>query len=163
MPLIVVEYVREDGSIPYEAWFNDLPAQAAAKGCNREGAPRDGQHVSGQVDRRRWRIWDRLGTWLSDLPCKGRLRHRDFCSVEARSDVKRRTSSAQRRCGQNIGRGKPRLRGRNGKGEQMALTRDSRKTVAERAKRDGAAWHPIRKVESRWRYHLAPRVFKGFR
>ena len=31
MPLIVVEYVREDGSIPYEAWFNGLPAQAAAK------------------------------------------------------------------------------------------------------------------------------------
>lgn len=31
MPLIVVEYVREDGDIPYEAWFNDLSAQAAAK------------------------------------------------------------------------------------------------------------------------------------
>lgn len=31
MPLIVVEYVREDGSVPYEAWFNDLSSQAAAK------------------------------------------------------------------------------------------------------------------------------------
>ena len=30
-PLVVVEYVREDGSIPYESWFNDLSAQAAAK------------------------------------------------------------------------------------------------------------------------------------
>lgn len=25
------EYVREDGSIPYQAWFNDLDPQAAAK------------------------------------------------------------------------------------------------------------------------------------
>jgi len=31
MPLTVVEYVREDGSKPYQAWFDDLPAQAAAK------------------------------------------------------------------------------------------------------------------------------------
>jgi putative addiction module killer protein len=29
--LIVVEYVREDGSNPYRAWFDRLPAQAAAK------------------------------------------------------------------------------------------------------------------------------------
>ena len=29
--LTVVEYVREDGSIPYRAWFDSLPAQAAAK------------------------------------------------------------------------------------------------------------------------------------
>ncbi len=26
-----LEYIREDGSRPYAAWFNDLPAQAAAK------------------------------------------------------------------------------------------------------------------------------------
>lgn len=31
MPLAVFEYVREDGSAPFAAWFNDLPAQAAAK------------------------------------------------------------------------------------------------------------------------------------
>lgn len=31
MPLTVVEYVREDASKPYQAWFDDLPAQAAAK------------------------------------------------------------------------------------------------------------------------------------
>jgi putative addiction module killer protein len=31
MPLTVTEYVREDGSNPYKAWFDDLPAQAAAK------------------------------------------------------------------------------------------------------------------------------------
>jgi|SRR5579863_1454023 len=31
MPLRVIEYVRADGSIPYAAWFADLPAQAAAK------------------------------------------------------------------------------------------------------------------------------------
>ena len=31
MPLTVVEYVREDGAVPYAAWFEDLPAQAAAK------------------------------------------------------------------------------------------------------------------------------------
>ncbi|MGH7749341.1 MAG: type II toxin-antitoxin system RelE/ParE family toxin [Candidatus Dormibacteria bacterium] len=31
MPLIVVEYVREDGSVPYQRWFDGLPAQAAAK------------------------------------------------------------------------------------------------------------------------------------
>jgi putative addiction module killer protein len=31
MPVTVVEYVREDGSKPYQAWFDDLPAQAAAK------------------------------------------------------------------------------------------------------------------------------------
>jgi putative addiction module killer protein len=31
MPLIVTEYVREDGSNPYRAWFDDLPAHAAAK------------------------------------------------------------------------------------------------------------------------------------
>lgn len=31
MSLRVFEYVREDGSIPFAAWFNDLPAQAAAK------------------------------------------------------------------------------------------------------------------------------------
>jgi putative addiction module killer protein len=31
MPLGVVEYVRADGSVPYAAWFDDLPAQAAAK------------------------------------------------------------------------------------------------------------------------------------
>lgn len=30
MPTIV-EYVRVDGSIPYASWFEDLPAQAAAK------------------------------------------------------------------------------------------------------------------------------------
>jgi putative addiction module killer protein len=31
MGLIVVEYVREDGSSPYRTWFNDLDPQAAAK------------------------------------------------------------------------------------------------------------------------------------
>ena len=31
VPLTVAEYVREDGSIPYQRWFDDLPAQAAAK------------------------------------------------------------------------------------------------------------------------------------
>jgi putative addiction module killer protein len=31
MPLRVIEYVRADGSVPYAAWFDDLPAQAAAK------------------------------------------------------------------------------------------------------------------------------------
>lgn len=31
MPLRVIEYVRPNGSIPYAAWFEDLPAQAAAK------------------------------------------------------------------------------------------------------------------------------------
>jgi putative addiction module killer protein len=31
MPLKVTEYVRADGSVPYAAWFDDLPAQAAAK------------------------------------------------------------------------------------------------------------------------------------
>ena len=31
MPLTVVEYVREDGSVPYAAWFDDLPTQAAVK------------------------------------------------------------------------------------------------------------------------------------
>lgn len=31
MPLTVLEYVREDGAIPYLAWFNGLAAQAAAK------------------------------------------------------------------------------------------------------------------------------------
>lgn len=31
MPLRVIEYVRADGSVPYAAWFTDLPAQAAAK------------------------------------------------------------------------------------------------------------------------------------
>jgi putative addiction module killer protein len=31
MPLAVVEYVREDGTKPYQAWFDDLPAQAAAR------------------------------------------------------------------------------------------------------------------------------------
>ncbi len=31
MPLAIVEYVREDGSVPYAAWFDDLSAQAAAK------------------------------------------------------------------------------------------------------------------------------------
>ena len=29
--LTVAEYVREDGSNPYRAWFDRLPAQAAAK------------------------------------------------------------------------------------------------------------------------------------
>lgn len=27
----VLEYIREDGSIPYQKWFNSLDAQAAAK------------------------------------------------------------------------------------------------------------------------------------
>jgi putative addiction module killer protein len=31
MPLTVIEYAREDGSNPFQAWFDDLPAQAAAK------------------------------------------------------------------------------------------------------------------------------------
>jgi putative addiction module killer protein len=31
MPLTVVEYVRGDGAVPYATWFDDLPAQAAAK------------------------------------------------------------------------------------------------------------------------------------
>jgi putative addiction module killer protein len=31
MPLRVIEYVRADGTIPYARWFDDLPAQAAAK------------------------------------------------------------------------------------------------------------------------------------
>lgn len=31
MPLTVIEYVRVDGSVPYANWFDDLPAQAAAK------------------------------------------------------------------------------------------------------------------------------------
>jgi putative addiction module killer protein len=31
MPLTVVEYVREDGSVPYAEWFGTLRAQAAAK------------------------------------------------------------------------------------------------------------------------------------
>ena len=29
--MTAVEYVREDGSSPYAAWFDDLPPQAAAK------------------------------------------------------------------------------------------------------------------------------------
>jgi putative addiction module killer protein len=31
MDLMVVEYVREDGSRPFGVWFESLPAQAAAK------------------------------------------------------------------------------------------------------------------------------------
>ncbi|MGA7355319.1 MAG: type II toxin-antitoxin system RelE/ParE family toxin [Candidatus Cybelea sp.] len=31
MLLTVAEYIREDGSVPYAAWFDGLPAQAAAK------------------------------------------------------------------------------------------------------------------------------------
>jgi putative addiction module killer protein len=31
MPSTIVEYVREDGSAPYRAWFDRLHAQAAAK------------------------------------------------------------------------------------------------------------------------------------
>lgn len=31
MLLTVIEYVREDGTVPYAAWFDDLPAQAGAK------------------------------------------------------------------------------------------------------------------------------------
>ena len=31
MPFTVVEYIREDGSNPYRAWFDGLHAQAAAK------------------------------------------------------------------------------------------------------------------------------------
>ena len=31
MPLTVLEYVRENGTIPYAIWFNGLSAQAAAK------------------------------------------------------------------------------------------------------------------------------------
>ncbi len=31
MQLTVVEYIREDGSNPYRAWFDDLDPQAAAK------------------------------------------------------------------------------------------------------------------------------------
>ena len=31
MPLTVSEYTREDGSRPYQAWFDSLAAQAAAK------------------------------------------------------------------------------------------------------------------------------------
>jgi putative addiction module killer protein len=31
MPLTVVEYIREDGSNPYRAWFDGLDPQAAAK------------------------------------------------------------------------------------------------------------------------------------
>ena len=31
MLLTVAEYIREDGSNPYRAWFDRLPAQAAAK------------------------------------------------------------------------------------------------------------------------------------
>ena len=31
MLLTVVEYVREDNSIPFQMWFDDLPALAAAK------------------------------------------------------------------------------------------------------------------------------------
>ncbi|MDQ2680561.1 MAG: type II toxin-antitoxin system RelE/ParE family toxin [Candidatus Eremiobacteraeota bacterium] len=31
MLIVVVEYVREDDSIPFQMWFDDLPALAAAK------------------------------------------------------------------------------------------------------------------------------------
>lgn len=31
MTIRVVEYVREDGSVPYKNWFDQLDAQAAAK------------------------------------------------------------------------------------------------------------------------------------
>jgi len=31
MPLTVVEYIREDGSSPYQSWFDNLDPQAAAK------------------------------------------------------------------------------------------------------------------------------------
>jgi putative addiction module killer protein len=31
MALAVAEYVREDGSKPFQSWFDSLPAQAAAK------------------------------------------------------------------------------------------------------------------------------------
>ncbi|MBV8750664.1 MAG: type II toxin-antitoxin system RelE/ParE family toxin [Candidatus Eremiobacteraeota bacterium] len=31
MPLTVVEYVRENGSVPFAVWFDGLSAQAAAK------------------------------------------------------------------------------------------------------------------------------------
>ena len=31
MPLTVLEYVREDGSSPFAAWFSGIPVQAAAK------------------------------------------------------------------------------------------------------------------------------------
>ena len=31
MPLTVVEYVRKDGTRPYQAWFDELPPPAAAK------------------------------------------------------------------------------------------------------------------------------------
>jgi hypothetical protein len=33
MVIKVVEYVREDGSNPFKVWFDDLDAQAAAKGA----------------------------------------------------------------------------------------------------------------------------------
>ena len=31
MPIQIEEYVREDGTSPYQTWFNSLDAQAAAK------------------------------------------------------------------------------------------------------------------------------------
>jgi hypothetical protein len=78
MPLTVAEYVREDGAKPYQAWFDDLPAQAAAKASTARA-----RLEMGNTSAVKWigvigeyRI--DLGARLSNLSCERRRGSRDL-------------------------------------------------------------------------------------
>jgi len=45
----IEEYLREDGSSPYQVWFDRIPAQAAAKVANRNSSGRCRQYEFDQV------------------------------------------------------------------------------------------------------------------
>jgi hypothetical protein len=54
--LTVIEYVREDESNPYRAWFDSLHAQAAAKAAAAVVRLELGNVSGGEVDRRHRRV-----------------------------------------------------------------------------------------------------------
>jgi DNA-binding phage protein len=130
--LAVVEYVREDGSNPYRAWFDSLHAQAAAK-----VATAVVRLELGNLSRLKW--ISTVGEYRIDrdratVSISGRTGASwSSCSAAARSSASRPTSGGRRRCGGTEGgSGKAASQEVNG----VALTQDFKQTVVDRVRRD---------------------------
>jgi putative addiction module killer protein len=132
MPIIVVEYVRQDGSSPYRTWFEGLPAQAAAK-----VATAVLRLELGNVSRVKW-----LGA-ISEYRIDWGPGYRVYLGREGEALIILLGGGTKQRQRADIGRGERDVDGIQGaqgcaaeRQEVMALTRDFKETIVERLRRE---------------------------
>src|SRR5665213_3906407 len=129
----VVEYIREDGSNPFKAWFDALDPQAAAKVATAALRLELGNHFEPQMDRDRRGISHRLGAGLPALPWPRWRGADDFAGWRHQA-----APTGRYRTGEGVVR---RIQGPENSGQaqevatrgnEMTLTRDFKETVNAR-------------------------------